>query len=135
MLGADMIALREMTFAGDEETALKQALAALALYQTAWTEARVLAQSSDAEAARRAGFAAGPLGDLAATTLASLAHAVDQGNEAAERARLSAERNGRFRNAGMALLAAGLLLLCVTRGRAPAPVPGRAAKLSDDPRP
>jgi hypothetical protein len=69
-LGGDMIALRELARSGDEEATLRGTLAALALYQTAWTDARDRARSDDAEGAGEALAAAMPLGIQATAALA-----------------------------------------------------------------
>jgi hypothetical protein len=114
-LGADMIALRELARPGEEEAALRGALAALALYQTAWTDLRDRVQSDDAVGADRARAVAGPLGARAASALASLGHAIDDGTVAAGIARASSDRAARYWNAGLALVAAGLLLLAAAR--------------------
>ncbi|MDB5359591.1 MAG: hypothetical protein JWO51_888 [Rhodospirillales bacterium] len=114
-LGADMIALRELARPGEEEAALRGALAALALYQTAWTDLRDRIQSDDAAGADQARAVAGPLGVRAASALASLGHAIDDGNVAAGMARASCDRAARYWNAGLALVAAGLLLLAAAR--------------------
>ncbi|HLZ66501.1 MAG TPA: hypothetical protein VKQ29_09735 [Aliidongia sp.] len=114
-LGADMIALREAVAPGEEEIALRDTLAALAPYQAAWTDARSRMRSGDPDGAHRALTRAAPLGDRAAGALAALGHAMDDGNVAAERMVSAAERRHRLRNAGLALLAAGILLLWAGR--------------------
>jgi hypothetical protein len=114
-LGADMIALRELARPGDEEATLRGTLAALALYQTAWMDARDRVRSNDADGIGEALAAASPLGSRATTALASLGHAVDAGNLAATQARAAADRAGRLWNAGLALVAAGMLLFAVAR--------------------
>lgn len=114
-LGADMIALREFARSGDEEAALRGTLAALALYQTAWTDARDRVRSDDAEGVGEALAAAMPLGVQATAALASLGHAMDDGNLAATRARAADDRAARLWNAGLALVAAGMLLFATAR--------------------
>lgn len=114
-LGADMIALRELARPGDEEATVRGTLAALALYQTAWMDARDRVRSNDADGIDEALAAASSLGSRATTALASLGHAVDAGNLAATQARAAADRAGRLWNAGLALVAAGMLLFAVAR--------------------
>ena len=114
-LGADMIALRELARPGDEEATLQGTLAALALYQTAWMDARDRVRSNDAGGNAEALAAASSLGSGATTALASLGHALDVGNLAATQARAAADRAGRLWNAGLALVAAGMLLFAVAR--------------------
>jgi hypothetical protein len=114
-LGADMIALRELARPGDEEAILRGTLAALALYQTAWMDARDRVRSNDTDGPGEALAAAIPLGSQAAAALASLGHALDDGDLAATQARAAADRAGRLWNAGLALAAAGMLLFAVAR--------------------
>jgi hypothetical protein len=114
-LGAEMIALRELARPGDEEAAVRGTLAVLALYQTAWIDARDRARSGDAEGAGEALAAAMPLGVQATAALASLGHIMDDGNLATIRARAADDRAGRLWNAGLALVAAGMLLFAAAR--------------------
>jgi len=114
-LGTDMIALRELARPGDEDAALRGTLAALALYQTAWTDARDRVRSNDADGAEQALTAASPLGLQAATALASLGHAMDDDDLAAAEARAADDRAGCLWNAGLALVAAGMLLFATAR--------------------
>jgi len=114
-LGADMIALRELVRPGDEEATLRAALAAEASYQAAWLEARDQARAAGVEDAARALDAAGPLADRATAALASLGHSLDEGDRAAMLTQATAERAGRFWNAGLALVMAGALLFGLAR--------------------
>jgi len=114
-LGMDMIALRELAQPGDETAALRATLAALALYQTAWMDARDRVRSNDTADIGRALAAAAPLGVQATAALASLGHAMDDGDLAAARARAVDDRAGCLWNAGLALVAAGMLLFAIAR--------------------
>lgn len=114
-LGTDMIALRELARPGDEEAALRGTLAALALYQTAWMDARDRVRSNDADGTGQALAAATPLGIQATAALASLGHAMDDGNLAAAEAQAADDRAGCLWNAGLALVAAGMLLFATAR--------------------
>ncbi len=111
MLGTDMIALRELARPGDEDAALRVTLAALARYQTAWIDARDRLRSNDPDGAGEALAAAAPLGVQATAALASLGHAMDDGDLAAAKAQAAEHRAGCLWNAGLALVAAGMLLV------------------------
>ncbi len=110
-LGADMIALRELTVPGEETTGLTDTLATLALYRAAWSGARDRARAGDADGVQQALDAAAPLADHAEAALASLGHVIDTGNFVAEAAGRAAEQDLRVVYAGLALLVAGTLLL------------------------
>jgi len=114
-LGADMIALRELVQPGDEEAALRAALAVEASYQAAWLEARDRVRADGIGSAAQALAAAAPLGVKAIAALASLGHSMDDGNKAAMLMRATVERAGRFWNAGLALVIAGALLFGLAR--------------------
>jgi hypothetical protein len=114
-LGADMIALRALARPGDEEATIRGTLAALALYQTAWMDARDQVRSDDAGGTGEALAAATPLGIQATAALASRGHAMDDGNLAVTQARAAGDRAGRLWNAGLALVAAGMLLFAAAR--------------------
>jgi hypothetical protein len=114
-LGADMIALRELVQTGEEEASLRTALAAEAMYQAAWIEARDEVRAESIAGAGEALAAAAPFGDRATAALASLGHSMDQGDRTAMLAQATLERTDRFWNAGFALVAAGTLLFGLAR--------------------